>query len=405
MSRNRIDIILYLTLIGLSLNLHAQIDWNDRGNNFTLDGTKVTVNSYSWNNHILTSSNPIYRGTQGDLILTFDPTFTKFYVWVTDYEPFSIKGYNLNGSSNTVDQYLFQVSINGDVNANNCYMNGPGFSLSCNQGNRLDYLGNDIEMRLRFSDNEILFLVDGVNRGAYLLNGEREFYISAELREAAGISFNADFEPVQNTESEWLSSNLKDVFYSQGNVGIGNINPLYPLDVSGDIATKNLILNSNDLGAGSIEFGTSNSNQWSIDNSSGLFSFKANGSRAMQFDEEGNLGIGGYLDANHKLTVNGSLKAAEIHLDPNLWPDYVFEEDYNLMSLPELQRYIDQKRHLPNVPSEKEVKENGIELGAMNIKLLEKIEELTLYMIDLQEQVDRNQEKVNLNREILENLK
>ena len=76
------------------------------------------------------------------------------------------------------------------------------------------------------------------------------------------------------------------------------------------------------------------------------------------------------------------------------WPDYVFTPEYNLLSLEEVKKYIEEKGHLPNVPSEKEVLENGIELGAMNAKLLEKIEELTLYIIQLEERVD-NIEKNN----------
>jgi hypothetical protein len=70
------------------------------------------------------------------------------------------------------------------------------------------------------------------------------------------------------------------------------------------------------------------------------------------------------------------------------WPDYVFEEKYPLLPLPELSQFVKSNKHLPEIPTEKEVSENGLDLGDMNALLLKKIEELTLYVIDLQKQVD-----------------
>jgi hypothetical protein len=70
------------------------------------------------------------------------------------------------------------------------------------------------------------------------------------------------------------------------------------------------------------------------------------------------------------------------------WPDYVFHEDYKLLSLNEVEQYITENHHLPNVPSAAEVEANGVNIGEMNAILLQKVEELTLYIIDLQKQVD-----------------
>ena len=69
-------------------------------------------------------------------------------------------------------------------------------------------------------------------------------------------------------------------------------------------------------------------------------------------------------------------------------PDYVFKEDYDLISLQEVQNYIKKNGHLPNIPSAKDMEENGIQLGEMNMKLLEKIEELTLYVLKLKAEQD-----------------
>lgn len=81
------------------------------------------------------------------------------------------------------------------------------------------------------------------------------------------------------------------------------------------------------------------------------------------------------------------------------FPDYVFEDSYDLLSIDELDSYIQENKHLPNIPSAKEVEETGLKLGEMNIKLVEKIEELTLYIIELKKQNDLLAEKV----EALEN--
>ncbi|RYD57583.1 MAG: hypothetical protein EOP56_07330 [Sphingobacteriales bacterium] len=76
------------------------------------------------------------------------------------------------------------------------------------------------------------------------------------------------------------------------------------------------------------------------------------------------------------------------------WPDYVFAKDYDLMSLPELESYLEKNKHLPDVPSAKEVESDGLDLAEMDAKLLRKIEELTLYMIDLKKDNDELRKKI-----------
>ena len=85
---------------------------------------------------------------------------------------------------------------------------------------------------------------------------------------------------------------------------------------------------------------------------------------------------------------NGQVKAKEIVVTLEGWSDYVFDNGYRLMPLGELERYVNANKHLPNIPSAKEVENNGVNIGEMNALLLEKIEELTLYIIDLQKQID-----------------
>jgi len=89
------------------------------------------------------------------------------------------------------------------------------------------------------------------------------------------------------------------------------------------------------------------------------------------------------------LRVENLLCANEVKVQiRTCWPDYVFSKNYNLMPLQELEQFVNENQHLPEIPSAAEVEENGIELGKMNVLLLKKIEELTLYVLDLQKQID-----------------
>lgn len=101
----------------------------------------------------------------------------------------------------------------------------------------------------------------------------------------------------------------------------------------------------------------------------------------------GNIGIG-TNNSSEKLSVNGTIRSKEIKVEATPWPDYVFAEDYTLKSLEETEAYIKENKRLPDMPSAEEVAENGIALGEMNRLLLEKVEELTLYIIHQQKEID-----------------
>ena len=90
----------------------------------------------------------------------------------------------------------------------------------------------------------------------------------------------------------------------------------------------------------------------------------------------------------YMLNVGGKIIAEEVRVQlENAWPDYVFDKAYKLRSLPELETYINEHKHLPNIPAAAEVEKSGVALGDMQQKMVEKIEELNLYVIDLQKQI------------------
>ncbi len=109
----------------------------------------------------------------------------------------------------------------------------------------------------------------------------------------------------------------------------------------------------------------------------------------------GSVGIGTATTGTHRLAVEGSIGAREIVVEASGWSDFVFENDYKLQTLEEVEEHISKNGHLPEIPSEEEVIENGINLGEMNAKLLQKIEELTLYLIKQNKEIQKLKKEVN----------
>ena len=114
----------------------------------------------------------------------------------------------------------------------------------------------------------------------------------------------------------------------------------------------------------------------------GEISFNTNtNAEGMRINALGNVGIGTATPAE-KLSVNGKIRAHEIKVEAANWPDYVFDQDYKVLGLQELDAYIKVYKHLPEMPSAKEVEANGMALGELVKLQQKKIEELTLHLID-----------------------
>jgi hypothetical protein len=109
----------------------------------------------------------------------------------------------------------------------------------------------------------------------------------------------------------------------------------------------------------------------------------------------GEIAFGDTYASGYKLAVKGKLICTEVRVEETSgWPDYVFAENYNLMSLREVEQSILTNRHLPGIPSAAAIQNEGFELGDMSKKLLEKIEELTLYIIEQDKKISGLEQKM-----------
>ncbi|BFP41894.1 hypothetical protein FGF1_27390 [Flavobacteriaceae bacterium GF1] len=211
---------------------------------------------------------------------------------------------------------------------------------------------------------------------------------------------------------QWTGPDGGNTITTSYSVGIGTSNPSEKLVVYGNISTSEgdiLLTNStiNQEDSGTIRWNEYNNGN---PNKSGAFIRYNGDNNYLQFltntettDYEhiriyrgGNLllqptsgavGIGTISTGSHKLAVEGSIGAREIKVQASGWSDFVFLDDYKLPTLQEVEDHIKKKGHLQDIPSAQDVAENGIRLGEMDARLLQKIEELTLYMISLKKEV------------------
>ncbi len=123
-----------------------------------------------------------------------------------------------------------------------------------------------------------------------------------------------------------------------------------------------------------------------------------NKGKGITVKNNGNVGIGTLSTGSHRLAVEGSIGAREVKVEASGWSDFVFYDDYKLPTLKEVENHIKEKGHLKNIPSAKEVEENGVYLGEMDAKLLQKIEELTLYTIQQEKEIRELKKKIAENK-------
>lgn len=206
------------------------------------------------------------------------------------------------------------------------------------------------------------------------------------------------------SKAQWLSIGTNHIYNSNtGNVGIGTGSAASPVEKLQINSGNILIKGANNFSANGheaiLKLGDGNNYIKSVFGGGmriGTYCWNAQPADAICISQCGNVGIGIVNVGTSKLAVEGRIAAREVKVTTGPFPDFVFEKDYKLISLNELEQYITTHKHLPEIPSAKEVEANeGIDLGEMQVKLLQKIEEQTLYIISLQHQIDEMKHKLN----------
>ncbi|MDW7691791.1 hypothetical protein R9C00_16395 [Flammeovirgaceae bacterium SG7u.111] len=196
-----------------------------------------------------------------------------------------------------------------------------------------------------------------------------------------------------------------------GNLGIGTETPEYKLDVRGDLyinsgngnnhiywASHQMTMGTrpNDYAHNYFKLKPGGSSQGLLASVFQMYEAKSETSHELKlelrstgtsFFNGGNVGIG-TTNPEAMLTVAGEAHARKVKVTVNAGADFVFAEDYDLPNLNKVAEFVKNNKHLPEIPSEKEMRDNGLDLGEMDIKLLQKVEELTLYLIQQQKDME-----------------
>lgn len=386
-----IHISFYYNLSGYDCFYIYEID--DAGNEVCLFGTGGSEGFYELDSHFLNGKLKIV------LVSPYNQNYANGY---TDYTGFYFE-YNTitnNHLSNGNAVIVGNLGIGVANPQTRLHINGAIRGGDTNGALRINTIKDGVQGNVKVgrTDN-------------YDITTDRSYFLfDKAIRTSTGqvgSTWNLSLQTAGTTRMTILNSN--------GFVGIGTTTPGQALTVKGNLSVSptgttavetnngNLMITKPAASGQYINLSRSGNASWSIGtvyNSNTFAIGQGNATDAsfttpiFNITTTGNVGIGA-VAPQYKLDVAGTIRAAEVKIvSINQFADFVFDKNYELPALKEVNNFIQKNGHLPNIPSAKEVKENGINLVEMQVKLLQKVEELTLYALDQQKHIEEQQKRI-----------
>ena len=342
--------ILSVCLIGQPYN----VVWTD------LVGTAVngailekTVPS-GWSNGGAASTNVLAIGIDG---------YVEFTAVQTNSERiFGLSEVNTNENYTTID-YAMYVRNNTTLHV---------YESGVYKGQHSTYIAGDL-LRVERIGTTVYYKKNGVTFYTSTTTSTTSLIVDATLNESIAIltdvkaSFDVPGGGGGGSNSSVWSLKDDNAYYVDGNVIVGDSIPTGKLHIKTDSAAWDGIVINHDM---------------TSDTTYGLrINVPAASDKAFAISQGGN--------AQFQINGDGKAYAREVEVTLNPFPDYVFEKDYPLMPLQQLKVFIDKNKHLPNIPSAKVVDNEGIGLGDLSHKQMEKIEELTLYLLQINDRLEK----------------
>ena len=333
-------------------------------------------------------------------------------------------GYGTNGSGNIYMGFAAgYFHRNGDDNiliGNNNDLNG---NITDNISNSVS-IGTNVHV---FESNRIKIGNSIQNTGiGLLLNQSPDHTLVVGKRRQTGLDVNAGALAIlgssytshfnySNTEDTYIRGGklLSKVFVNEQNggdiilgspttssIGIGTSNPdgtaRTTIQTAADFSTALVIRNPGSTAIFQAYVGgPSNDNAISLGTPGAMpLTFYTNAANRIFIATNGSVGIGTDTpDPFYLLSVNGKIRAKEIRVNTN-WADYVFESKYRLRPLTEVEQFIKKHKHLPGIENAAKLEKDGVDISKMQQKMMEKIEELTLYLIEANKKIEALQKAV-----------
>jgi hypothetical protein len=402
--------LVFLSISMLSISMYSQelyIESNAASINNEVNSTdgwggnssisSVSTDAYSGNYSIKVEavSDGWARGEYGLDLVVGDEYEVIIYAKKTANSPnpslTNWSGFNFNGKAQSItsidwQEYKFNVVATKDRGVikvyagtpatvgNTVYLDNISISNLSNGSNTPDVQAPNTPTNVVISnitsDSANISWSASNDNGGGAVDGYKIYNDGSEIKDVSGT-----FTTLNNLTEQ-----------TQYNISVAAYDNANPFNISSPSSTISFTTLSSGGDSSSGDSGSEGNT--GSESSSGNSSWTKSGSNVSVATSSDNVAIGrSTVPSGYKLAVEGDVRAREIRVDQDNWPDYVFSEDYKLPSLEEIQRYIEEKGHLPNIPSAKEVEENGVQLGEMNRLLLEKIEELTLYILKQEKRI------------------